>query len=171
MTFYLRSFEKAQCKQLKIIAGKYGWLTESFLQTSDWSISFSSPGWRLQKTSCAWHLIHHRTGQNGYVRKAFANKEWGMSDAGEAILYLEISACCERISRLLLNWFPDEFKYQASREISMGRICWLVGPKAIAVFKWNAIQRRKRRASLYIHQHVNVRRKAWKSAWVNGAGV
>lgn len=104
------------------------------------------------------------------MRKAFANKEWGMSDAGEAILYLEISACCERISRLLLNWFPDEFKYQASREISMGRICWLVGPKAIAVFKWNAIQRRKRCASLYIHQHVNVRRKAWKSAWVNGAG-
>lgn len=215
MTFYLRSFEKAQCKQLKIIAGKYGWLTESFLQTSDWSISFSSPGWRLQKTSCAWHLIHHRTGQKyemtgpsdvdrgwswkddhnmvqhsgpvshrmqnstplcikhalGMWERHFPNKEWETSDAGEAILCLEISACCERISRLLLNWFPDEFKYQASREISMGQICWLVGPKAIAVFKWNAIQRRKRRASLYIHQHVNVRRKAWKSAWVNGAGV
>lgn len=81
MTFYLRSFEKAQCKQLKIIAGKYGWLTESFLQTSDWSISFSSPGWRLQKTSCAWHLIHHRTGQKYEMTgPSDVNRGWSWKD-------------------------------------------------------------------------------------------
>lgn len=45
------------------MGGKCGWLTESFLRLSDWRLSFASPGWRLQKTSCAWHLIHHKTGK------------------------------------------------------------------------------------------------------------
>lgn len=81
ITFYLCSFEKAQCKQLKLVAGKCGWLTESFLRMSDWSVSFSAPGWRPQKTSCAWHLIHHGAGPKyEMTRPSDLDRGWSWRD-------------------------------------------------------------------------------------------
>lgn len=34
-----------------------------FLLLLEWRLGFSSLGWRLRKTSCPWHLIHHSGGE------------------------------------------------------------------------------------------------------------
>ena len=36
---------------------------QSFSRLSDWRLSFTGPGRRLQETYCPWHLIHHRAGE------------------------------------------------------------------------------------------------------------
>lgn len=42
--------------------GKYGWLKSFFFFFL--LLLLQSLGWGLQRASCAWHLIHHRGGEN-----------------------------------------------------------------------------------------------------------